>query len=74
MKQIHAVLRLLICLLLTIAYAKQPPPASPEYEREPPPSLTGASSGQADADAVPGDVDFSSFEVAPDGGRTSDDA
>jgi hypothetical protein len=68
MKQIHAVLRLLICLLLTVAYAKQPPPASPEHD-------TGAAAVtdgrllRADADAVLDDVDFSSLEVTRGDGR-----
>lgn len=62
MKQTHAVLRLLICLLLAIAWAKQPPPAFPGHGAGAS-SVTDGHLLRHDADAVPGDVDLWSVEV-----------
>ncbi len=56
MKQVHAALRVLICLLLSIAWAKQAPPASPEQALEGA-AVTEERLARADAAAVPDDVE-----------------
>lgn len=67
MKRIHAVLRLLICLLVVLAWAKQPSPVFPDQASGA--ALIEGRLVQADADALLGNVEFSSLEVTQVDGR-----